>query len=93
MFLRRCARFGLGDEAGVEVGVDGELLAGHRVEREARGDFGDASRAVGDDDELDDDQDREDHDADRVVAADDDVAERFDHLSRVAVQQDRAASR
>ena len=52
------ARLLVGDHAGVEVGVDRHLLARHRVEREARGDFGDASGAVGDDDELDHDQDR-----------------------------------
>ena len=66
--------------AGVQVGVDRQLLTGHRVQGEARGDFGDASGAVGDDDELDDDQDREDDDADGVVAADDDVTERLDDL-------------
>ena len=40
------------DEAGVEVGVDRHLLAGHRVEGESGGDFGDATGTVRDHDEL-----------------------------------------
>ena len=43
------------DQAGVQVGVDRHLLAGHRVEGEAGADLGDAAGTVGDDDELDDD--------------------------------------
>ena len=74
--------FLLVDQAGVQVGVDRHLLAGHRVEREARADLGDALGALGDDDEVDDDQDREDDQADREVAADQEVAERLDHLRR-----------
>ena len=69
------ARFGFGDQAGVEVGVDGQLLTGHGVQGETGRDFRDAARTVGDDDELDDDEDREDDEADGVVAADDDRAE------------------
>jgi hypothetical protein len=62
---------------GVEVGVDRHLLAGHRVEGEARADLGDAPGAVGDHDELDHDEDQEDDEADDDVAADDEVAERL----------------
>ena len=43
----------VGDQAGVQVGVDRHLLAGHGVEGEARRDFGDAPGALRDDDELD----------------------------------------
>ena len=48
--------------------------------------------ALGDDDEVDDDEDREHDQADREVAADQEVAERLDHLARragagVAVEQ------
>ena len=67
------------DEAGVEVGVDGHLLAGHGVQREAGADLGHTLGALGDDDELDDDQDEEDDQADDDRAADDEVAEGFDH--------------
>jgi hypothetical protein len=86
------------DQAGVQVGVDRHLLAGHRVEREARADFGDALGALGDDDEVDDHQDREDDQADGEVAADQEVAEGFDHLAGgagagVAVEQHDAGRR
>ena len=40
------------DEAGGEIGVDGHLLAGNGVEREARADLGDAGRALGDDQKI-----------------------------------------
>ena len=73
--MRRRAGRDLVDGAGLQVGVDGHLLARHRVQGEARGDFGDAAGAVGDDHELDDDQDQEDDDADDEVAADHEVAE------------------
>ena len=42
------ARLLVGDLAGVEVGVDRHLLAGHGVEGEARADLGDAAGAVRD---------------------------------------------
>jgi hypothetical protein len=48
------------DQAGGQVGVDRHLLAGHGVEGEARRDFGDAARTLGDDDEVHDDEDDED---------------------------------
>ena len=70
------------DQAGIEIGIDRHLLAGHAVQREPRGDFGDAARALGDDDKIDDDQNRENDDADGVVAADHERAERFDHAAR-----------
>ena len=88
--LAALARFGFGDQPGVEVGVDGKLLAGHRVEGKTRRDFGDASGTVGDHDELDDDQDEEDHEADGIVAADDDLSEELDHFAGVPVQENRA---
>ena len=75
------------DEARVQVGVDRHLLAGHRVEGEARRDLGDASGTVRDHDELDHDEDEEDDEADDHRTADDEVAERLDDLARVAVQQ------
>jgi hypothetical protein len=87
------ARLLVGDLAGVEVGVDRHLLAGHGVEREARAHLGHAAGAVGDHHELDDDQDQEDHEADDHVAADDELAERGDHVPRVALEQDQARDR
>ncbi len=79
------ARLGVGDLAGVQVGVDRHLLAGHGVEGEARADLGHAPRAAGDHDELDDHEDQEHDDADDQVAADDEVPERVDHRAGVAV--------
>ena len=73
----------LGDQAGVQVGVDAHLLARHGVQGEAGGHLGHAPGAVGDDDELDDHQDQEDDDADHVVAADHEVAEGVDDLAGV----------
>ena len=87
------ARLLVGDLAGVEVGVDRHLLAGHGVEGEARADLGHAAGAVRDDHELDHDQDQEDDEADDDVAADDEVAERLDHVARVAVRAGSGASR
>jgi hypothetical protein len=57
------------DEAGIEVGVDCHLLARHPVEVEARRDLRDSPRALGDDHEVHDHQDREDDDADDEIAA------------------------
>src|SRR5579875_3664285 len=83
------------DQTGVEIGIDRHLLAGHSVECKARGDLGDAPGAFGDDHEIDDDQDREYGDADGVIAADDEQAERFNDPARgvrspIALQQDDA---
>ncbi len=81
------ARLVLVDQAGVEVGVDGHLLAGHRVEGEARAHLGDPAGTVGDHDELDDDQDEEDHQADDQRPAHHEVPERVDDVPGVAVAQ------
>ncbi|MND74678.1 hypothetical protein D3C80_662790 [compost metagenome] len=79
----RAAGLGLGliDQAGVEVGVDRHLLAGHRIEGETRAHLGNPPRALGHHDEVDDHQDREDHDTDHVVTADHHLAEGLDHLA------------
>ncbi len=49
------------DEAGRQIGVDGHLLARNGVEGESRADFGDARRALGDDQKVDGDEDDEHH--------------------------------
>ena len=49
-------RLGFVNQAAVQVGVDGHLLAGHGVQREAGGNFGNAHRAVVDNHILDGDQ-------------------------------------
>ena len=81
---------GLVDEAGVQVGVDRHLLAGHRVEREARGDLGHAAGALRDDDEVDADEDQEQDETYGVVAADDELSKCFDHLARASLREDEA---
>ena len=84
------------DQAGVHVGVDGHLLAGEGVEREARRDLRGAYRAMCDDEELDRDQREEEHEAYDVVAADDKLPEGLDDgtgglRAFVSMQQDAAA--
>ena len=80
--LAAAARLLVVDRAGVELGVDRHLLAGHRIEREARRHLGDPAGTLGHDDEVDHRQDREHDDADREVAADQEVRERLDDLAR-----------
>ena len=74
------------DHAGVQVGVDGHLLARHAVEGESGGHFADARGPLGDDHELDQDDDREDHQADDDLvgaggAAGDELAEGPHHAA------------
>ena len=69
------------DQAGIEIGVDGHLLAGHGIEVKARRHFGDAAGALGDDHEVHDHQDREHDDADDEIAAHDEIAERLDDVA------------
>src|SRR5690348_9611929 len=87
------ARLGAVDRAGSELGVDRHLLAGHRVEDEARRDLGHALRAFGDDDELDERQNQKDDASDDVVAANDEIAERANDLAGVGLKQDEARAR
>ena len=83
----------VGDQAGVEVGVDRHLLAGHGVEGEAGGDLGDAPGALGDDHELDDHEDQEDDEADDDVAADDELPNASMTLPASPCEQDQPRGR
>ena len=78
------------NDAGVELGVDGHLFTRHRVQGESRGDLGNTARALGDDDEIDDDENNENDRADDVVALDEHMAEGFDDISGEAVEQDES---
>ena len=69
------------DEACRQVGVDRHLLAGDRVEGEARADLGDAGRALGDDEEVDRHQNEKDDDADEEVAAHHQMREAADDVA------------
>ena len=79
--LAAAARLGLVDQAGGEVGVDRHLLAGHGIEVEARRDLRDATRALRDDHEIHDHQDREHDDADDEIAAHHQIAEGLDDVA------------
>ena len=69
------------DDAGVQVGVDGHLPAGHAVQGEAGGHFADARGALGDHHELDHDDDREDDQPDHDLVAGHELAEGLDHAA------------
>ncbi len=77
--------FRLIDEAGVEVGVDRHLFAGHRVEGKACAHLGNTAGTLGDNHEVDDHQNREHHDTDDVVATDHHFTEGLNHLARRGV--------
>ena len=82
------------DQAGIQIRIDGHLLAGHGVQGESRGNFRDAHRAVIDDHILDGDQHQEDHHANDVVAAHHERAEGLNHFSGrrgagVAIEQNQ----
>ena len=70
------------DDTGVQIGIDRHLLARHRIQGKARAHLGDPPGALGHHHEVDDHQDREDHQTDHVVAADHHLAEGLDHLAR-----------
>ena len=78
------------NDAGVEFGVDGHLFAGEGVQGEAGRHFGDAPGALGDHDEIDHDEDEEDHQADHVIAAHDEIAEGFNDMPGVTVEENEA---
>ena len=76
-------RPGLGmiDGAGVHVAVDGQLLAGHRVEGKTGADFGHPARALGDHDEVHDHDHAKDDQPDHHRAAHDEIGESLDHVT------------
>ena len=100
--LRQLSAAGFGgflvDHAGIEVGVDGHLLAGHGVQRKAGVDLGDAACALGHHKEVHDHQDRENNETHHVVATNDELAKGGHHLACslvafVAVDQNHAGGR
>ena len=60
--------------AGIQIGIDCHLLAGHRIERKARRDFRYTPRTLHDHDHVDDHQDQEHQHADNEIAADNELA-------------------
>ena len=83
------SRFGWLQNAGLEIGIDAHLLARHGVQRKSRADFGNAFRSFGDDDELNDGHDQKHHDANHQISADHQLAEGFDHVTRIGMQENR----
>ncbi len=73
--------FFLVDKTGIKVGIDSHLLTRHGIQGETRADFRHPAGTFGDHQEVDDHENGEDHQANRVVTADEDRAERFDHLT------------
>ena len=69
------------DQAGRKVGVDRHLLAGHGIQGEARSDFRDTARTLGDDNEVHDHQNGKDDDADDEIALHHEIAESLDHFT------------
>ena len=81
------------DRAGAQLGVDRHLLAGHRVEREPRGDLGDTLGAARDDDQLDQRDHREHDEPDDEVLGDDRAAERAHDAAGIGIGQDQPRRR
>ena len=91
-FLAATACLSLIDLAGVQIGIDGHLLARHGIQGKARRYLGNTPCALGDHHEVDHREDGEHDDAHRIIAADQEVGKRLDHLAGrigtgVAVQQ------
>ena len=73
--------FFLVDKTGIEIGIDGHLLTRHGIQGETCAYFRHPASTFGDHQEVDDHEDGEDHQANRVVTADKNRAERLDHLT------------
>ena len=87
--LTAVPRFVFGYESGIEVGIDAHLLAGHRVQRESRCHFSDATGTLRDHHKLNDDDDQEDDHTQDVVALDHELPEGIDHLPCVGFAEDQ----
>ena len=85
-FLAAALGLALVDDPRVHVGIDGHLPARHAVQGEAGGHFADPRGALGDHDELDDDDNGKDDQADDDLvgarrSAGDELAERLHHAA------------
>ncbi|MDA7650754.1 hypothetical protein N8607_00475 [bacterium] len=81
------------DQAAIEVGVDGHLLARHRVQNKACGDLTDSTRALCDDHKLDHDEHEEDHQPHAEVVSGDVLTEGLDDVTRLSPGEDQARTR
>ena len=73
--------FGMVDGTRRHVAVNGKLFARHPVQREACAHFGHAACALGDDDEIHDQQHKEDHDPQKHRSAHDEIGKALDHAA------------
>ena len=81
------------DNASIQVGVDRHLFAWHGVQGKAGIHFGDAACTFGHHNKVNDHQNREDDEADHIVAGNHEFAESGYHFARrvgafMAVNQD-----
>ncbi len=67
--------------AGIEIRIDGHLLAGHGIQGETGRHLRDPLAPLGDHHEVDDHQDHEHHQTDHIVAADHHFTEGLDDLA------------
>ena len=74
----------------VEIGVDRHLFTWHSVEGESGCDFRHPSGTLGDNDEVDKNQDQENDETNDVVALDHETTEGGNHLSGVAITQNQS---
>jgi hypothetical protein len=56
-------------DTNVSLGVNGKLFAGHAIQRKARANLGHPARAFGNDDEVDDQKHKKDHQPQKQAAA------------------------
>ena len=64
------------------------MLAGHRIEREARGNLGDTLGTLGDNNKLNQNDDQENHQTNDYITLNHELTERFDNLAGVtAIRQ------
>jgi hypothetical protein len=89
-------RLGLINDSGIQVGINCHLLAGQRIEREARRNFCGPDRTMADHQILNSNQRREQHQPDHVVSADNKLAERLNDVpgrgrAFVSMQKNSAA--
>ena len=95
LFHLAAARAGLFfiDHPGIQFGINRHLFAGHRVQGEPGRDLRDTPGTLGDDNEIDQDENEEDDEADDVIAADDEIPECLDDMTGITVEQNQAGRR
>ncbi len=69
-------------DSGAQVGIDGHLLARHRIQGKASTNLRNTASTLGHNDEVDNDQDCKYHHTDREIAADHELAEGLDDMAR-----------